>query len=67
MTAGGIAHDADALRVDAQLASTPLEELDRGAYVVQRLGEGLLPGLRKPVADRKDGVAAAREVRSQYW
>ena len=60
--AGGGAEQADALGVDAELPGTGAHELHGREHIVHGLRKHFLALLRKPVADREQGIASFGEI-----
>ena len=64
MGAGGISPQRDPAGIEPEILGAPANELHRRANVVHHARIGLLAGLGQPVADRKAGISARREIRA---
>src|SRR5690242_17793884 len=53
---------ADAVGRDVEALGVAAYMLDRGKYILDRVGECLLTGLGQPIANRKQGIAALSEI-----
>src|SRR6266852_2463430 len=64
MRSGRVAHERDAIRIDAKLRSLGADELHRRLDVVDSAGIGLEPRLHQPVFDGEHGITVLRQIRS---
>ena len=64
MRAGRVAHQPDAIGIDAESRGVGASELNGGFDIIDRRGKRLGAGLRQPVADRKDCEAMLGEESS---